>query len=111
MKQGRKCWKHRFIDTKVKFKEGDDVWRLTCVYGEPTVENRHMMWDKLQNLKAKSDLPWIVVGEYNEAPWGFEHFSATPRSEPQISLFRDCLVNCGLIDLGFTGVPYVTTPS
>jgi hypothetical protein len=38
--------------------------------------------------------------------WSFEHFSATPRSESQMAAFRDALEVCGLVDLGFSGVPH-----
>lgn len=79
---------------------------MTCVYGEPRVENRHLMWSKLLNLKGTNDLPWLVVGDFNEALWGFEHMSATPRGEPQMLVFRDTLETCGLIDLGFAGTPF-----
>ncbi|XP_073362640.1 uncharacterized protein [Aegilops tauschii subsp. strangulata] len=38
--------------------------------------------------------------------WGFEHFSATPRSAGQMIDFRDVLEVCVLGDLGFAGLPY-----
>ncbi|XP_073355550.1 uncharacterized protein [Aegilops tauschii subsp. strangulata] len=38
--------------------------------------------------------------------WGFEHFSASPRSAGQMIDFRDVLEVCGLGDLGFAGLPY-----
>lgn len=36
----------------------------------------------------------------------FEHMSATPRAESQMIAFRDTLETCGLVDLGFVGVPF-----
>lgn len=95
-----------YIDALVRKQEGADRWRITCVNGEPHVENRYLMWEKLQCLKNTSDLPWLVVGDFNEAMWDFEHFSATPRGEPQMIAFRDALEVCELVDLGFVGVPY-----
>jgi hypothetical protein len=38
--------------------------------------------------------------------WSFEQFSATPRAENQMSPFRDALEVYGLVDLGFSGIPY-----
>ncbi|XP_073362978.1 uncharacterized protein [Aegilops tauschii subsp. strangulata] len=38
--------------------------------------------------------------------WDFEHLSATPRGESQMVAFRDTLEICGLVDLGFVGVPF-----
>lgn len=51
-----------YIDALVRKQEGADRWRITCVNGEPHVENRYLMWEKLQCLKNTSDLPWLVVG-------------------------------------------------
>lgn len=42
----------RFIDLVVHLNATGDEWRLTDVYGEPQVENHHLMWSKLQNLRG-----------------------------------------------------------
>jgi endonuclease/exonuclease/phosphatase family metal-dependent hydrolase len=70
------------------------------------VENRHNMWSLMRNLKNQSDLPWCVLGDFNEAMWSFEHFSASKRAESQMLAFRDALETCKLVDLGFSGLPY-----
>ncbi|XP_014751193.1 uncharacterized protein LOC106865542 [Brachypodium distachyon] len=84
----------------------DPMWRLTCVYGELRTENRQRMWNTIVDLKNRSNLPWLVVGHFNEVLWQHEHMSETKRPEPQIRVFRDTLESCGLVDLGFTGVPF-----
>lgn len=61
----------RYIDVYVRVPPSALLWRLTYVYGEPRTENRHRMWTALQNLKAESDLPWCVTGDFNEALWSF----------------------------------------
>jgi exonuclease III len=38
--------------------------------------------------------------------WGFEQLSARERPERQMSLFREALIDCGLEDIGFVGVPF-----
>jgi hypothetical protein len=65
----------RYIDVFVQLSPRDPMWRLTCVYGEPRPENRHLMWSTLQNLKTWYDLPWCVLGDFNECMWPFEHMS------------------------------------
>ena len=47
----------RFIDLIVRDAEDVPVWRLTCVYGEPRVEQRHLMWDKMTELNLRHNLP------------------------------------------------------
>jgi hypothetical protein len=76
------------------------------VYGEPRTENRPQMWDALRRLKGVSDLPWLVVGDFNEAMWGFEYFSVCPRPERQMINFCEALADFELTDLGFNGLPY-----
>ena len=98
--------KERYIDALVRIHPDAEQWRVTCVYGEPRVENRPAMWSALQNLKTVIDRPWLVVGDFNEAMWNFEHMSATPRPEAQMVAFRDVLEVCELVDLGFIGVPF-----
>ncbi|XP_066347579.1 uncharacterized protein [Miscanthus floridulus] len=50
--------------------------------------------------------PWLAIGDFNEAMWGYEHFSACPRPERQMVAFRDAIADCKLTDLRFTGLPY-----
>jgi endonuclease/exonuclease/phosphatase family metal-dependent hydrolase len=92
----------RFIDVHVQLSDNEPAWRLTCVYGEPRAENRHNMWSIMRNLKT----PWCVMGDFNEAMWPFEYFSATKRFETHMLAFRDMLETCELVDLGFSGLPY-----
>jgi hypothetical protein len=96
----------RFIDAYIRVSPDAPQWRLTCIYGEPRVENRHIMWDAIRNLKTRSDLPWVLIGDFNEALWQEEHFSQSPRPVNQMEAFREVLSDCNLTDLGFAGVPY-----
>jgi hypothetical protein len=64
------------------------------------------MQTKICDLHNRLDLSWMVVGDFNECMWCFEHFSSTHRDEPQMTTFRDTLKVCDLVDLGFCGVPH-----
>ncbi|CAN6346612.1 unnamed protein product [Urochloa humidicola] len=96
----------RYIDVSTRVSASDPWFRITFVYGVPQTNNRHHMWEALRRLRASSPLPWMVIGDFNEAMWGFEHFSACDRPERQMALFRDVLSDCDLTDLGFVGLPY-----
>jgi exonuclease III len=97
---------NRYIDAYVRESPSAPQWRLTCVYGEPRVEDRHLMWDALRNLKNVSNLPWLVFGDFNEALWHEEHMSNTPRLVNQMEAFREVLFDCNLTGLGFSGILY-----
>jgi exonuclease III len=60
----------------------------------------------LKRIKDKSDKPWFVAGDFNEAMFQFEHWSATKRSERRMKEFRETLDCCNLHDLGFLGCPW-----
>ena len=76
------------------------------MYGEPRVENRKHMWDLLRRLRAVGPEPWMLIGDFNEAMWQYEHFTETPRPERQMMDFREALSHCHLHDLGFSGIPW-----
>jgi hypothetical protein len=95
-----------FIDIKVKDASLNSWYRITFVYGEPRMESRHLMWETLRRLRIVSNLPWLVLGDFNETMWGFEHFSAHQRSGRQMEEFRDTLSLCDLHDLGLCELPF-----
>jgi exonuclease III len=96
----------RYIDVHVRESPSEPRTRVTFVYGEPRTDQRHIMWELLRRLRGRSMEPWLAIGDFNEAMWGYEHFSACPRPERQMVAFRDALADCELTDLGFTGLPY-----
>lgn len=97
---------NRLIDVSVQETPSSPIWRCTFVYGEPRVENRHQMWELLRRIKSRSPHPWLMMGDFNEAMWQFEHFSETRRGERQMEAFRDVLISCELHDIGFKGLPW-----
>lgn len=96
----------RMIDAYIHASPSDPLWHLTCVYGEPRTENCHRMWSILSDLRATCDLPWMLMGDFNEALWLCEHISSTPRPAGQIAAFREVVQDCELHDLGFSGAPF-----
>jgi hypothetical protein len=96
----------RHIDVHVSGGPFEHKWRGTFVYGEPKPCDRHKMWTTMRSLKPKSDLPWLMMGDFNEVMWQEEHFSRTRRSERLMMDFREVLSHCDLHDLGFIGTPW-----
>ena len=60
-----------YIDAVV---EGDNsqvpikssYWHLTGFYGHPETTRRVESWCLLKSLRGSSQLPWLVVGDFNE---------------------------------------------
>jgi hypothetical protein len=78
-------------------------WHVSFVYGEPRREKRHEFWSLLRRLHNQRKGPWLVCGDFNEALTQDEHAGLVPRTATQMELFRSCLDDCGLMDLGFSG--------
>jgi hypothetical protein len=76
----------RYFDVVIKEDPGVTPWRATFIYGEPRVENRGDMWDLLRDLCGVWSGPWMVIGDFNEVMWRYEHFSETPKAEQQMIL-------------------------
>jgi hypothetical protein len=76
------------------------------VYGEPCTQDMHVMWELLKRLKPLSSAHWMIIGDFNEALWSFEHLSSRRRPEKQMVDFREVLTHCDVFDLGFSGVPW-----
>lgn len=52
------------IDVKI-LASGMGSWRLTGLYGEPNRSLCRNTWDLMRNLKDNSDLPWCLIGDFN----------------------------------------------
>ena len=49
------------------------------------------------------DLPWLMVGDFNEILSNNEKEGGNIRPQRCMQQFRDCLFDCNLEDLGFIG--------
>jgi len=76
-----------YIDILVTENPDGVPWRATFVYGEPSEENRRDMWALMCTLCGAWSGPWMLIGDFNEAMWQYEHFSENPRPERQMMDF------------------------
>lgn len=73
---------------------------------EPKEEERHHLWSLLRPLKTTSDLPWLLVGDFNEILFQHEKDGSLARSTGAMSAFQDALSDCNLTDLGYNGTTF-----
>ncbi|CAM8919819.1 unnamed protein product [Rhodiola kirilowii] len=83
--------------------EGSSPFRFTLFYGHPVSSKREETCDLPRRLKNLSDLPWIVVGDFNEVLFGWEVQGRILRGEWQMRKFTEGLQDFCLIDLSFRG--------
>jgi hypothetical protein len=60
----------------------------------------------LRELKVNNDLPWVVIGDFNEIAFSHEKDGGNDRPPSYMQVFREALDDCGLEDLGFSGDPF-----
>ncbi|KAL0284767.1 UNVERIFIED_CONTAM: putative mitochondrial protein [Sesamum calycinum] len=94
------------VDASVRTEESEECWRFTGVYGEPDASKRSEFWHLLCRLSQQSVRPWLCAGDFNEILEHSEKKGGPMRAEWQIRNFRNCLVDCGLNDLGFSGAAH-----
>jgi hypothetical protein len=84
--------------------QGDGAtWRFTGFYGHPEAGLRVRSWALLRQLYALADLPWVLIGDFNEISALEEKYGREDRSLRQMANFREALSDCSLMDLGFIG--------
>ena len=74
--------------------------RITFIYGEAQTQERYKTWDTLRGIAGMSNLPWVVIGDFNEVLHMHEHDRIGPRCQAQMDAFRDALDTCNLSDMG-----------
>ena len=78
------------IDAIIKEVDGGS-WRFTGICGESKTEEKENTWALLRLLKAKSNLPWLCSGDFNEILFNCEKEGGAPRAEAYMEGFRKAL--------------------
>ncbi|XP_074352661.1 uncharacterized protein LOC141691806 [Apium graveolens] len=82
-------------------------WRLTGIYGEPARANRHKTWDLIRNLARGANLPWCLVGDFNNVISQADKKGGSQYPNYLIDGFNSCLQDSHLHDLELVGHQYI----
>ncbi|GMI81993.1 hypothetical protein HRI_001868600 [Hibiscus trionum] len=82
-------------------------WRCTGFYGALEECRRTESWDLMRSLNDTPNLPWVVIGDFNEIFLATEKQGGRVRNARQMDNFRTVVEECSLLDLGYTG-PWFT---
>lgn len=86
---------------------GHGDWRLTGFYGHPEVTRRRTSWNLIWNLSENSNLPCVILGEFNDIIAAEEKKGRVERPNWLISGFRQAVQDAGLIDVPTEGYFYM----
>jgi hypothetical protein len=81
-------------------------WRLTGFYGFPGSSRRRDSWNFLRQLARTSDLPWCVIGDFNDILSPTEKKGRAERAPSLINGFRSAVLDSGLNDVHMQGYPF-----
>ncbi|KAL7201449.1 hypothetical protein ACSBR1_033199 [Camellia fascicularis] len=89
-------------------KQNYPEWMLAVVYASPNPRIRDELWDNLEAIAQNNQLPWLLVGNFNDhtSPEEKKSFSTNQNLGQSLSRSRKFVNNinsCNLIDLGCTG--------
>ncbi|XP_075479011.1 uncharacterized protein LOC142519881 [Primulina tabacum] len=81
-------------------------WRLTGFYGYPERHRRRESWRLLQTIAAASNLPWCVIGDFNDLLHTEDKRGLVDHPEWLFRGFRDTINECALQELKLQGYPF-----
>ncbi|KAL6143754.1 hypothetical protein ACLB2K_054449 [Fragaria x ananassa] len=96
----------RHIDVSIDAQGSPEEWRLSGIYGYARTGDRGRTWELMRRLARQSLLPWLLVGDFNEILANSEKVGGAPRRLAQMQAFRETLMDCALLDMGYSGSPF-----
>ncbi|KAG6420771.1 hypothetical protein SASPL_117310 [Salvia splendens] len=106
-------WHVEVLDTKNQFihcrvwDERDMNFKFTAVYGHPSPSRRDILWQQLTDIQTASELPWVLLGDFNSIARGSERVGGSANRSGVSLQFVWWLMTSGLIDLGFLGPSFM----
>ncbi|XP_019160723.1 PREDICTED: uncharacterized protein LOC109157277 [Ipomoea nil] len=91
------------IYATVRLDVGGPVWRFTGFYGYADCQMRRESWGMLRSLAGLSNLPWLLMGDFNDILHQSEKRGRNPHPEWLLRGFRTAVTDCGLQDFPFAG--------
>lgn len=86
---------------------GGQPWLLTAVYASPCNKFRSTLWDHLDTIPGRHQLPWFITGDFNET------ISATDKKGGSLTRrftgLKKWVERSAVIDMGFQGPAYTWT--
>ncbi|XP_048637537.1 uncharacterized protein LOC125609952 [Brassica napus] len=69
---------------------------MTFVYGDPVLERRDQVWERLTRFSTTRTRPWFMIGDFNEITDHNEKEGGRQRSDSSFLPFKQILTDCGI---------------
>ena len=97
------------IHVLVQVSSQSQSWLLSAIYGSPCFRERCILWENLKMLSVRHNLPWAVMGDFDDVTCEEEKFGGNGICRRRVMEYIGCMDFCNLIDLGFSGTKYTQT--
>ena len=114
-------WRSDLVDVKVISATEQEVhalvrvspssshWLLSAIYASPRFADRLVLWNNLKLIADSHNLPWAVMGDFNDMVSQEEKFGGNPICHTRVRAYMNCMDYCHLLDLGFSGPKFTWT--
>ena len=97
------------IHATVKVRSSNLSWLISAIYASPKIAKRRILWNNLKMVSQLHNLPWLMLGDFNEVVSGEDKFGGNCVNLNRALEFKECLDECNILDLGFAGSKYTWT--
>ncbi|XP_019171492.1 PREDICTED: uncharacterized protein LOC109167042 [Ipomoea nil] len=94
-----------YVDVEVTM-PGFEKWRMTGFYGFSQRGQRRDSWDLIRTLAGKSNLPWVMIGDFNDLLYQAEKRGGNPHPLSLLHGFGETIEECGLAQMPMMGYPF-----
>ena len=91
------------IHATVKVCHSNLSWFISAIYVSSHLVKRRLVWSNLSEIAKLHNLPWLMLGDFNEVLSSEEKFGGNQINLNRALEFKECLDNCNFLDLGFAG--------
>ena len=92
------------IHATVKVHSSNLTWLMTSIYASPKLAERRILWENLKTVAHLHNLPWLMLGDFNEVLCGEDKFGGNHVNLNRALEFKNCLDECNMLDLGFAEI-------
>lgn len=93
------------IHLKMNF-NSPSFWYFSVIYASPNANNREEVWQELRDFNSNFQGPWCLAGDFNAIISANEWEGGATFNHRSANSFRNCIEDCGLIDMGYSGPPF-----
>lgn len=98
-----------FREIHFKVQVNYNIFILTALYASPSYYIRKQLWDKLSISSSFINLPWLLIGDFNDISSPRKNLEVSPPNRMKMRTFNSFLNKAKLIDQGFIGLKFTWT--